>query len=172
MGHVLRRLLTRYLPGTPPFNCVFCPGPAYVGVGSAPITFAGVTSDQIMPGVPVYPVAPLTDYFGVDPNIRTPYVQNWNLNIQQQFSSKTVAQIAYVGSKGTKLFRFRDVNQPSQRAITAADTSACGDGFTFPNCPIPSYGVPRTAYPNFLLCKPGRVDGQTQTTTRCSRACM
>ena len=134
-----------------PYNCVFCPGPAYVGVGAAPITFAGVTGNQIAPGVPVYTgSSPLSDYFGVDPNIRTPYVQNWNLNIQQQFGSKTVAQLAYVGSKGTKLFRFRDINQPSQGAITAADTAACGDGFTFPNCPIPSYGVPRTAYPNFF----------------------
>ncbi len=134
-----------------PYNCVFCPGPAYVGVGTAPITFASATGDQINAGVPVFSgSSPLGDYFGVDPNIRTPYVQNWNLNIQQQFGSKTVAQIAYVGSKGTKLFRFRDVNQPSQAAITAADLAACGNGFTFPNCPIPSYGVPRTAYPNFF----------------------
>ena len=134
-----------------PYNCVFCPGPAYVGIGIAPISFASASSAQIMPGVPVFAASsPLGDYFGVDPNIRTPYVQNWNLNIQQQIGSKAVAQVAYVGSKGTKLFRLRDINQPNQAAITAADTAACGDGFTFPNCPIPSYGVPRTAYPNFF----------------------
>jgi len=134
-----------------PFNCVFCPGPAFVGIGTAPITFASATTSQILPGVPVFTgSAPLGDYFGVNPNIRTPYVQNWNLNIQRQIGSKAVAQIAYVGAKGTKLFAFRDINQPSQAAITAADIAACTGGSTFPNCPIPSYGVPRTAYPNFF----------------------
>ncbi len=133
-----------------PYNCVFCPGPAYVGTGIAPITFSGVTSNQITAGVPVYnSPAPLGDYFGVNPNIRTPWVQNWNLNIQQQVGSKAVAQIAYVGSKGIDLFRFRDINQPSQSAITAFDSAGC-TGYTFPNCPISSYGVPRTAYPNFF----------------------
>jgi hypothetical protein len=32
-----------------------------------------------------------------------PYVQQWNLNIQQQFGSKTVLQIGYGASKGTHL---------------------------------------------------------------------
>ena len=34
-----------------------------------------------------------------------------------------MVQLAYVGSKGTNLFRFRDINQPSQAQITAYDTS-------------------------------------------------
>lgn len=32
-----------------------------------------------------------------------PYAQQWNLNIQRQFNSKTVAQIGYAASKGTHL---------------------------------------------------------------------
>jgi hypothetical protein len=51
-----------------------------------------------------------------------------------------VVQIGYVGTRGTDLFRFRDINQPSQAAITAADL-AC-------NC-INSYNVPRP-YSNFF----------------------
>ncbi len=134
-----------------PYNCVFCPGPAYVGIGAAPISFASATSGPIAAGSPVYVgPAPLSDFFGVDPNIRTPYVQNWNLNIQHQIGSKTVLQVAYVGSKGTKLFRFRDINQPSQPQITAFDLSGCTGGFVAPNCPISGYGVPRTAFPNFF----------------------
>ena len=45
-------------------------------------------------------------------NLVTPYVQNWNFNIEQQFSPSLALQLAYVGSKGTKLVRLRDANQP------------------------------------------------------------
>jgi hypothetical protein len=78
----------------------------------------------------------LGDFFGTDRNIRTPYTQNFNLNLQQQLG-KAVVQIGYVGARGTKLFRFRDINQPTQAQITAADLA---NGTT-------DYGVPRTNYP-------------------------
>jgi len=48
--------------------------------------------------------------FGVSPDFRTPYVQNFNLNIQQQLSSKAILQVGYVGSKGTKLSLLRSIN--------------------------------------------------------------
>jgi len=50
--------------------------------------------------------------FGVDQNFRTPYVQNFNLNIQRQLSSSTLLQTGYVGSLGRKLPVLRDINQP------------------------------------------------------------
>ena len=139
-----------------PYNCTFCPGPAYTGIGPAPITFAGATCGPITAGSPVYVnSSPLGSFFGIDPNIRTPYVQNWNVNIQQAITNKAVLQVGYVGSKGTKLFRFRDINQPSQSQITAYDTGPrvrCG--YTAPNCPIAGFdsgsNVPRTAFPNFF----------------------
>ena len=116
-----------------PYNCVFCPGPAYAGVGPAAISFSSATG-TIASNAPVYsgPTA-LGDFFSVDPNIRTPYVQNFNVNLQHQISNRVLAQIGYVGAKGTKLFRFRDINQPSQAAITASDLAAG----------VSSYGVPR-----------------------------
>jgi len=99
--------------------------------------------------------SPLGSFFGADPNIRTPYVQNWNFNIQQALTNQLMFQVAYVGSRGTDLFRFRDINQPSQAQITAYDTGpACAGGFTPPNCPIAGFdsggNVPRTAFPNFF----------------------
>jgi hypothetical protein len=51
------------------------------------------------------------DVFTVDQRLRTPYVQNYNLNVEQQVNSKTSVSIAYVGSSGRKLFRFIDLNQ-------------------------------------------------------------
>ena len=45
-------------------------------------------------------------------NLQTPYVQQWNFGIQQQLGKSRVAEIAYVGSKGTHLIDSRDINQP------------------------------------------------------------
>lgn len=56
--------------------------------------------------------------------MRTPYVYNYNLNVQQEIFRNTVLQVGYVGSQGRKLLRLRDINQPTQAEITAAD-EAC-----------------------------------------------
>ena len=143
--------------GHVPYNCAFCPGPAYTGIGPAPILSSTSPVATIVPNSPVFSgFSGLSDFFGTDRNIRTPYTQNFNLNLQQQFG-KAVVQVGYVGARGTKLFRFRDINQPTQAQITAYDTSAaqCTAGFTLPNCPIAgfdgpdgaNFNVPRTAYP-------------------------
>jgi hypothetical protein len=44
-------------------------------------------------------------------NLATPYVSEWNLNIQQEISRGAAVQIGYVGSKGTRLTRLYDANQ-------------------------------------------------------------
>jgi Carboxypeptidase regulatory-like domain/TonB-dependent Receptor Plug Domain/TonB dependent receptor len=107
-----------------PFNSGFDPGPAYSGFGPNPISSANVTPGPFASGSPVYGFAsPMGDAFGVDPNIRTPYMQNFNLNFQQELTRKTVFQIGYVGSNGHKLLRFRDINQPTQTQIDTADTA-------------------------------------------------
>lgn len=49
--------------------------------------------------------------FTIDPKIRTPYVQEWNLGIQQEVGWSTVVDVHYVGNKGTKLYRGIDFNQ-------------------------------------------------------------
>jgi outer membrane receptor protein involved in Fe transport len=49
--------------------------------------------------------------FITDHNLRTPYVQSWSLNIQQEISHALALELGYVGSKGTKLTRLYDANQ-------------------------------------------------------------
>jgi hypothetical protein len=43
--------------------------------------------------------------------MRTPYVQSYNFNVEQTLAEGTVLQVGYVGSKGNKLYRVRDINQ-------------------------------------------------------------
>ncbi|MGO9123716.1 MAG: TonB-dependent receptor domain-containing protein [Terriglobales bacterium] len=108
-----------------PYSPFFDPGPAYNNIGPNPILSQSATVGPIVSGVPVF--APTTtcsfecDTFAFDRNIKTPYMENFNLNFQQQISSKTVLQIGYVGSQGHRLWRFFDISQPSQAAINAAD---------------------------------------------------
>jgi Carboxypeptidase regulatory-like domain/TonB dependent receptor-like, beta-barrel len=122
-----------------PWNCIFCPGPAYAGLGPNALLLGGVSGDPLQAGTAVYSgYAPEGDFFATDPHMRTPYVQNFNLNVQQQLGSRAVFQIGYVGSIGRKLFQFLDINQPSHAQITAADL-ACVPDPPDSYCP-PSYG--------------------------------
>jgi hypothetical protein len=44
------------------------------------------------------------------PNLKLPYAQDWNLNIQKSFGDDWLAQIGYVGTTGTHLPRFIEGN--------------------------------------------------------------
>src|SRR5208282_4461604 len=106
-------------------------GPLFNGIGPRPVLYnsapiASLTVEPgpcTAPGIPVPntsgcadPIFPssgfgASDVFTVDQGLRTPYVQNYNLNVEQQVAPKTALSIAYVGSAGRKLFRFIDENQ-------------------------------------------------------------
>jgi len=49
--------------------------------------------------------------FATTQNFKTPYVENWNLNIQQAFSPTALLQVAYVGNHGVDLYSVVDINQ-------------------------------------------------------------
>jgi hypothetical protein len=111
-----------------PYPPYYDAGPAYNPAGPAqiiPAVNSGVNGGVIQSGVPVFDASGCgnleCDAFVVDRHIRTPYMENYNLNLQQQFGSKVALLIGYVGSQGHHLFRFVDLNQPSQAAITASD---------------------------------------------------
>ena len=47
----------------------------------------------------------------MDRNNRTPYFQHFNTSVEYQFAGNTALQVAYVGSRGVRLFRQLAVNQ-------------------------------------------------------------
>ena len=60
-------------------------------------------------------------YYGLlDPNLRTPYVQEWNVNIQHEIKG-TIIEARYVGNHATKLLRGFDYNQEQIPANFMAD---------------------------------------------------
>jgi hypothetical protein len=77
-------------------------------------------------GQPCSPILP----FLVDPNLHTPYAQNWNIGIQHEFYPSLLFEVNYIGSKGTHLLRLVDGNPP-QPALVGQLVSYC-DSLTSP----------------------------------------
>ena len=103
------------------------------------------------------------NFFGVDQKLKTPFVLNWNVNLQQEIIPGTLLQIAYVANQGHNLYSTTDLNQPNQ-ALSAqcvanqggyynADITGCETAARpLTNCTVgagsPCY--PYIAYLNFL----------------------
>lgn len=140
-----------------PYPTFYAPGPAYNNIGPNPIQMANANpaafdaNGVYIPNTPIYGIPGCNvecDIFSFDRNIKTPYMENYNINVQHQFSSKVSLLVGYVGSQGHRLFRFLDLNQPSQATITACDlgqlpaSSGCVGGtindFTVPR----NFGFP------------------------------
>lgn len=71
------------------------------------------------------PLSPLSPAVGVpisgifiDPKLRTPYVQQFNANVQWEFYKDYLLEVGYVGSKGTKLLQVITLNQPVYNSAT------------------------------------------------------
>jgi outer membrane receptor protein involved in Fe transport len=113
-----------------PFLNPFGPAAVTLVTGFVPAAAEppGCPAGILTAGCPIFaaPPAPQGDITTVDRNLRTPYMFNFNLNIQQQLFSKVVLEVGYVGSEGHHLLRFRDINQPSQSTINASDIACAG----------------------------------------------
>ena len=55
----------------------------------------------------------------LDPNLKTPYTQTWNVGVQRQIGSETTVEINYVGSSSHRLFRSVDGNPPQPALVDA-----------------------------------------------------
>jgi hypothetical protein len=76
--------------------------------------------------------------FAVDQKLKTPYVLNWNLNIQQQITPSSVLQVAYVANHGVRLYSTIDMNQVDP----AVDDGSEQLGRPFvQNCPVSEGGA-------------------------------
>ena len=79
------------------------------------------------------PLSPLAPIVGVpisgifiDPELRTPYIQQYNTNLQWEFAKDFLLEVGYVGSKGTKLLQVITLNQPVYNRATNVFTAPFG----------------------------------------------
>ncbi len=113
------------------------------GLGASTVTASGL-SGRLSSGVPTIPTpafqVPRTfannvATFGlsnaeatVDPNLVTPYVQQWSVGVEHSVKSMLFA-VRYVGNHGTKLLRAFDENQVLINAILPDFKNAQNNGF-------------------------------------------
>lgn len=79
----------------------------------------GINWDPAITGVPgtVFPTTPLNCFanpcslMGVIPDLKTPYVWSWSLNVQQALTPNLSLEVGYVGNHGSRLAGIRDINQ-------------------------------------------------------------
>jgi hypothetical protein len=93
---------------------------------SSSITSLNPTVNQLSQGFPLdalaNPSAP--GLFSLDPNFKNPYVQQWNFSVQQDLGWNSIFDIAYAGSKGTRLYEFRNANEATPSTDPNSDINA------------------------------------------------
>jgi len=69
---------------------------------------------------------------GVDPGLRRPYANSWNLSLQHAFSNDLSLQVAYVGTHGTGLIGLNNINAPALGSgwLTGATATSCDAPYT------------------------------------------
>ncbi len=103
--------------------------PAFGGTGTTTVYSSSALSVQCgdgslnSVGIPATPC----NTESIAPNFRTPYVDTWTLNVQRALTNSLSLEVAYVGTHGTKLLGFTDINQPALGAgytdLTTGDPS-------------------------------------------------
>jgi hypothetical protein len=87
------------------FNAPLFDNNIYFSLPGLPLTLADP--------FPAFFPFPLPDSaFAIQRDLRTGYLQHWNANVQRMLGTNRILEVAYVGSKGTKLLSARDINQP------------------------------------------------------------
>ncbi|MGA2811628.1 MAG: TonB-dependent receptor [Candidatus Acidiferrum sp.] len=71
----------------------------------------------------------------LNPDMVTPYIEQWNLTVEHSFDKWGTLTLAYAGSKGTKLIRSYDLNQPT------LDPTAIPGDLDQSRRPYPAYGT-------------------------------
>ena len=80
----------------------------------------------------------------VNPNLVTPYTQNWNLGVQRSIPGNTVIEVRYMGNKSTHMWHYQNINEVNifengflpqfvQAQQNLAINQANGKGNTFAN---------------------------------------
>jgi len=126
------------------------------------LTFSGPLSSflPIQPNAAVPPAcgpnipAPCTTYApqGVQPDARTPAVEEWRLTVEQQLTGSMVLRIGYVGSHGYHGMVSVDPNDiPAQICSNPAGCTAGGTSATTSLVPLGAQYIPVQSRPNPYL---------------------
>ena len=95
------------------------------GLGGGPFSGSTTYTNAVTNGVPLFSfpspflptgAAATQNAFGVNPNLTTPYTEQWNFTVERQLGSAAL-RVSYVGSHSAKLIYARNLNQPPPGTI-------------------------------------------------------
>jgi outer membrane receptor protein involved in Fe transport len=69
-------------------------------------------------------------YIGVDPNVKSPYIQSWNFAVQRQLGTSWIASASYIGNTSTHLWASQRINP----GIYIPGGPCTLNGVTYPTC--------------------------------------
>lgn len=145
-------------------------------------------SSFLTPPVQILTNAP--NFASFDPQLRIPTVHQWNLTVQRELPFGFVAQVGYIGRRGTRLFRAYDLNQTNADGILPSflimqdnrvkgcrpDGTGCPAGVTGVAVPIVTSGTVTSAFVNstttisdLTLNGAGNFAGRVEQTTLAAR---
>lgn len=85
--------------------------PPYLRTPQLSFPFVGTLSNPFAAGNPfATPFGGTMTLLTLDPHLRLPYAQDWNLSVERSFGTSWLLEVGYVGTKGTKLPRFIEDN--------------------------------------------------------------
>jgi hypothetical protein len=117
------------LKGNPPFQAGFQLFPnldfANANEAGTPVTVAGLAapSTQPAPSASVPSGTYLSGISILDPQLKNPYTQSWNIGVQRQLAAGMSLEANYVGSGSHRLFRTVDGNPPLPWLVAAAQAN-------------------------------------------------
>ena len=95
------------------------------GLGGGPFSGSTTYTNAITSGAPLFsfpnPFLPsgtsaTQNAFGVNPDITTPYTQQWNVTIERQLGSAAL-RLSYMGTRSVNLIYARNLNQPAPGTV-------------------------------------------------------
>ena len=85
---------------------------------------------------------------GVDPNLKTPYIVNWNFGVQHIITNNLSLEVGYVANHGDNLTGYRDINQCPPNTAGKCSNSLRPYAATFPYLKFINY-TSNFAYSNY-----------------------
>jgi hypothetical protein len=81
---------------------------------------------------PPQPQQTVKNTYAADKNFVLPYIQNWNLSLQQDLKHGVLLELGYLGTKGTKLYLIRSPNRaPAGSQLTSEQRRFISDAGGF-----------------------------------------
>ena len=99
---------------TPAFN----PNVSFTSTATSIVTF-----DDVDAGAPPGTL-PLRSTIAIAHDFSTPEIQQWSVGVQREIFRNAVVDVSYVGTKGDKLIRQRNINFVSPANVVASGTTA------------------------------------------------